>query len=98
MEKLVRQATRVLSQAGCDVVKNTIVGLVLFVDGEFSLPDGTADIACVVPETGRWLVLECSTRKLEPAWVRQMRARGAVAGVARNIDDVVALLREAQAS
>lgn len=64
---------------------------------------GTADLICVVPPYGRFLGIEIKrpSRAAKPSpaqekWLAVVRKFGGVSGVAKNVDEALALVREAR--
>lgn len=64
---------------------------------------GTADLICVVPPYGRFAAIEVKrpSRAAKPSpaqekWLAVVRKFGGVSGVAKNVDEALALVREAR--
>lgn len=100
---VLKRVTQALELAGCCVLRNT-VGFTLYMGRgiTFGLGKGSADLVCIVPPMGRWLCVELKRAKggkvsaEQERWIREVRSYGAVAGVARSVDDALALLAEAK--
>lgn len=63
---------------------------------------GTADLICVVPPFGRLLGIEVKTkrgrvRESQERWLGAVRRFGGVTGVARSVEEAMALVAEARA-
>lgn len=68
----------------------------------YGLGVGSADIVAIVAPYGRWLCIETKRPKgakatdEQEAWLRKVRAYGAVAGVCRSPEEAIALVYEAR--
>ncbi len=64
---------------------------------------GTADLICVVPPHGRICAIEVKVRasyskttETQERWLAQVRLHGGIAGVARDVDEAMALVELAR--
>ncbi len=68
----------------------------------FGLGKGSSDLVCIIAPTGRACFIETKRpkggrlSKEQEQFIANMRAMGAVAGVAHSVDDALALVREAK--
>jgi hypothetical protein len=64
---------------------------------------GTADLICIVPPSGRFLAIEVKSMRKgskpnadQIRWLEVVRKHGGVAGVARSVEEAMALVEKAR--
>lgn len=101
---MIRITTAVASQGGVLVMRNQ-VGRSRYKSGNMAshgLGVGSADLVCIVAPWGRWCCIEVKREKggvISPAqvkWLSMVRRYGAVSGVAKSVEDALALVNEAR--
>jgi len=97
-----RITTALQAAGGCKIMRNSC-GLARHGQRvvRYGLERGSSDLVAIVAPAGRWLCVEVKRAdgRVDPAqaaWLDEMRALGAVAGVCRSPEEALCLLAEAR--